>query len=399
MLFTFMATCCLSSLTLLAHPAKNMLRFWIAAAICIVATYSFGNGFLCWATALPLLLADARHKKERRKAVAWIVLASLATGLYVTQYRSPGHIPHPNLLTRDGLVLLSHFFSIQWGQALVYNERFALFLGRMILAMGALLLLDAPRRGQQGRVLLALAGVMLFSAMTSLLVGWSRGTLGTEYAFESRYGPMMAIGVAVPVLLLLRRLGTLGSITLVLLLLLNWLSVFPLSHRQTVERHQLVMGGRACLETYRIASDACLGLLYFGDGKYVRRQAELLDELGFIHAFALPKDIVWHEPQANERAGTLLTPVRRNGSMTVAGTAKQVTCAADTRILVTAGKGRTLIGTTFAITRWSGGKRPCGDGVWSIELSPTLATTLADSDIAAWSYDAVTRTATRLERT
>lgn len=398
-LFSFMSTCCLVTLTLLAHPNRGGYRFWLAATVCAVATYSFGNGFTTWLAAMPLLLLDARRARKRHDILLWIVLAAATTGFYALHYRTPGHIPYLNLFTRSGWVFLSHFFSTQWGATLVPDQQWAIHIGRMVLAMGVVLLLDAPRKGQHGRIVFALAGVMVFSMLTSLLIGFSRGMLGIEFALESRYGPTIAIGVLVPVLLLLRRLSALGTVFVLCLLLWNWLSIFPLSHKQVTEAHRVITRGKACIETYRIASDACLGLLYFGDGPYVREKAMQLETLGYLRPFAIPDEIVWREPVHSQFAGTMLTPLRRSGSLIVAGSAKQRVCAADTRILVTTTQDRRLLGTTFAVSEWSNnaGGTGCSEGSWSIELPPTTYD-MADGDISAWAYDPAERIATPLRR-
>lgn len=400
-LFLFIPACCLSSLTLLSHERSGRKHFWAAAGICTVATFSFGNGIATWFAALPLLVLDWRDPHRRLRLPLWLLAAGVCGALYLSQYHSPGTVELLPVGLRASWIRISEFFCVLWGQQLIAQEDIAVWLGRLLLALGFVLLCQLPRKGQHGRISAALWGAFLFTAVSAALIAWSRVTLGLHFALESRYGGVMAIGLGVTAMLLLRKLNPLWTALLASMLLLLWLNSFADDMRFAFGQHSLLTRGKACLETYPISSDDCLGILYFNQGPYVREQARTLEELGYLKQWTPPEDIRWEH--AGSGAGMFESASNRawgKPSWYVQGWVARPDCS-DVKILLTAGPERRLVGVTYALQGHPKMALPyegCPALGWSLVLKDEVMKGVSPKSIDAWIYDEADHLALRLPR-
>ncbi|HRH93710.1 MAG TPA: hypothetical protein PKV72_04240 [Candidatus Peribacteria bacterium] len=400
-LFLFIPACCLLSLTLLSHERSGWKHFWIAAVICTVATFSFGNGIATWFSALPLLVLDWREPRRRLRLPLWLLVAGGCAALYLSQYHSPGTVELLPAGLRASWIHISEFFCVLWGQQLIAQEDVAVWLGRLVLALGIVLLCQLPRKGQHGRISAALWGAFVFTGVSAVLIAWSRVTLGLHFALESRYGGVMAVGLGVTAMLLLRKLNPLWTALLASALLLLWLNGFADDVRFAFGQHSLLTRGKACLETYAIASDDCLGILYFNQGPYVREQAKTLEELGYLQRWAPPADMRWE--RADSGAGLFESMSNRSWghpSWYAQGWAARPGCT-DVKILLTAGPEHRLVGVTYALQGHPEMARPftgCPALGWSLVLNDDVMRTVSPKTLEAWIYDEAEHRALRLPR-
>ncbi len=279
-LFYFIPFCCLAAVTLVARYPRSRRAFLAAALLCLIATFSFGNGILTWIGVLPLLLVDARNRHDWRRAAVWTVLFLLCLWVYVSRYAPSPAIAHLSPADPATWRRWLQMIEVIWGQLL--SPYWAFHLGRVIVVLTVALCVELWCRRGQSRNAAIWTGIILFVALSTQLVAISRAALGVSYALESRYAALMAVGLAVPALLLLRRMSRPAQAACLLLVLVFWVQNFPEDMKNMKYRHELVVRGSACLRTYESAPDDCLGILYFGHGAFVRDQADVLKALGYL---------------------------------------------------------------------------------------------------------------------
>jgi hypothetical protein len=187
-------------------------RLIAAAALGIVATYSFANGFLFWPLAF-LLLWKKRNSIDNSAVVFsfWILIAVTSFALYIHGYSRPAEHPSPWHFLNEPLSALNYFFAylgspllafckktpdiVQWlsGKGFSVPEVFAWmadhaasfagFIGIMLFVSSFRKL----KRHQSSNVvfiLFAIASYVLLSAIISTI---ARSGLGMANALSLRY--------------------------------------------------------------------------------------------------------------------------------------------------------------------------------------------------------------------
>jgi hypothetical protein len=199
----------------LASQLSYAARVGAGIALAIVATYSYANGMIFWAAALPLLW-DLRVERQRRIAgcVVWIAVAALVAESYFYGYAKPDVSPplgaalgRPLLFLQFFAVLigapLSTFFTMPaWHGVDAAPPVWALLPGPIAIIAFAALAFTHWRRGRDWSALapwLTLAG---FSLASALIASAGRGGFGLGQALTSRY-----ITVTTPFWIALAALG------------------------------------------------------------------------------------------------------------------------------------------------------------------------------------------------
>ncbi len=399
-LFIFIPACCLLSLTLLSRKKAGAGSFWLAAGVCAVATFSFGSGIVTWVAALPLLLAEARDTRRRWKILAWTLAWMACLALYVTSYAVRASTPHLSPLEYGSWVRWGHFASMLWSQMFLADQRFTVTAGRIVIATTALLLFMTRITPRNKEAVLALRGYFGFMIACSLLIAYGRAGLGLELAEESRYTTLMATGLALPLVLSVRIVRPIIVAALLSAISMVWITQFPVYAGKMHSRYGVFAQGIACLQTYAIASDSCLGVLYFQHGSYVRRQAQQLDRLGYLPLFTLPDDFRWDDVSAPHEGNVRLWQENPRAEWLLYGTARPFVCGGDARILLTVGPERQLLGMTvgiperYVLTTEGAG---CSLAKWHLPLPKTRTDGLRPADIQAWIHDERGNRAVRLE--
>jgi hypothetical protein len=208
----------LAGITLLANGAFSWSKFAGAAALGILATYSFANGLLFWPIGLGILLVVA-HGRRTVAACAWLLVSLVTVGSYLWHYQKPAE--HPALssiftmpLAYAGYVLkfignpgAQYYTGPLLGQqgdgdlALIAG-----LLGTLSLAWAAVLMVRL-RLTQKG-VMLPYLAIVAYSIGTAMVTGLGRVGFGSDQALESRYGCMVVpfwVTLVVALLVLMQR--------------------------------------------------------------------------------------------------------------------------------------------------------------------------------------------------
>ncbi|NOZ11989.1 MAG: hypothetical protein GXP09_13240 [Gammaproteobacteria bacterium] len=88
----------------------RLLRFSLAAAVCLVATYSAASGMSVWLALLPSVFVFARKSKYKIHWIAsWLILFAVSSAVYLIGYENPGG--HPNVMAAlyDPLSAIRYF--------------------------------------------------------------------------------------------------------------------------------------------------------------------------------------------------------------------------------------------------------------------------------------------------
>ena len=191
------------SMVLLAQRAFSWAKLGCAAALGIVATYTFANGLLCWPIGLVLVLLVNRGRKERNAAAgAWLVVSALTIASYLWRYHRPEQHPPTTLLFSMPLAYLSYVLKFIGGLGAQFShgaEPGQHALGSLALLEGALGLFAfgwATWRILRQRLasldtLLPWFALAAYSLGTALITGVGRVGFGSDEALETRYGTMV----------------------------------------------------------------------------------------------------------------------------------------------------------------------------------------------------------------
>ena len=185
---------------LLGDETFSWPRFATAAALGVVATYSFANGILFWPIGFAVLLVLTVQARERIAALeSWIVIAALTLGAYFYDYHKPEEHPPLTLLFRMPGEYLAYLFKYLGGigeQNLCGDPAIDGVLALLIGLAGTATLGWAGwmlvRSSIVGfRTLIPYLAMSLYSVGGALITGVGRLGFGSDQALASRYCTMV----------------------------------------------------------------------------------------------------------------------------------------------------------------------------------------------------------------
>lgn len=170
-------------------------RFAICVVIALIGTFSFGNGFVLWATTFPLALVSRERKSLKRRLVwlaAWGAACVATIAIYFIHYVKPAH--HPSIAASgsplDYFLYVATFLGAHLSQAartesILVPVTIGTFLLITYLAgMGFVFFRGTPLRLRQVTPWLGIGGFALGSA---LLAALTRIGFGVNQGLDSRY--------------------------------------------------------------------------------------------------------------------------------------------------------------------------------------------------------------------
>ena len=173
----------LAGLGLLAYGRRGTAQLAAAAALGLVATFSFATGLFFWLVAYPLVLLDRQGRRAR--AVIWTAVTLAVWGLYF--YRFDAAAGSPLDLDLETLKLYGGYVSLYVGAPIFFfNGYLALYGGFLALVAFAACGLLVLRRAVW-RPALPWICVSLYAIASALLTGAGRLDFGLLQALSSRY--------------------------------------------------------------------------------------------------------------------------------------------------------------------------------------------------------------------
>lgn len=189
---------------MLSRPELRRRHVLGAAALGIVATFSFANGILVWGVGIVMLLIvqPAPHIRRTRVTAVWLAAALSVITVYLYGYRTPTYHPPMSAVWAHLLDYPVYVF-VYLGQPVInWSLPGAAGAGAIGLACWAGLLawLYAGRR-IPAQLLAPYLGLGLYSVGSAAVTGVARVGFGTAQALSSRYVTMAnPLWVAVMVL-------------------------------------------------------------------------------------------------------------------------------------------------------------------------------------------------------
>lgn len=190
------------AVVLLRNAGRGWGRFVLAAACCVVSSFSFASGLLVWPAIFCELLYVLFQSKENlarrvllKMTVAWVALSLFCGALYLHHYQKPGGHPSLEYALRHPLLGL-YVFTGTWGGALVRDVRPEVAAGAVLLALAAVLFVAATRgRVDPKRFVISIPlFVFAFGAIAMITLG--RSGFGVEGVCNaSRYATVSLLGV------------------------------------------------------------------------------------------------------------------------------------------------------------------------------------------------------------
>jgi len=203
-------------IVLLANDTFRWWKFAVAAALGIVATYSFANGALLWPIGLLLLFIKTRAGEKRAATAGWLLIGALTMATYFHDYQEPER--HPSLLLVFKMPVEYAVYVFKYLGAICAeglggdtsaDGDFALIFGLAgtVATVWAGWMLLRKKIADFG-TLLPYFGLSLYSIGSALVTGVGRLGFGTNQAMASRYCTMVVpLWVSLVVFLILLRTG------------------------------------------------------------------------------------------------------------------------------------------------------------------------------------------------
>ncbi len=391
----------------LSMTPKHVRNIALAALCCAISSFSFSQGIFSWIVTLPLVAAIDKKRRSRFRfplTALWLALFGL------TLIGEHAAFKEVVILRSDFLYPLNH----EWATvrylltlvgASVWQDRAnpnlvtalgAFFCAALAFAGYKALHCDPNRRER----MLPWLSIGFFGFIACLLIALGRAHLGffpfvSRYMAESIYIPLSLLGLAwIAVRKHPRVLVTLAVGMVVVQLCTDVLSLPAMQHRFILQAQ-----GKACAETYALASKTCMSKLYpwkipFYD--YATTMTARLDAIGFLETKTLPRGVTFETPPGviGQEKSALPVGFRwdmlvESGAIAVSGWALGNPWETAPDVWLTYGPDRTLFAHTAALIPSSVAqglvprKQRLG---WSVEVVPPFVN-VGSVKIDAWTWD------------
>jgi hypothetical protein len=187
-----------AGILLLAQRSFSWKRFISAAALGVVATFSFATGVAFWPVSMLIILFSTSGRQRFPAVLAWVALSGLAIGLFFYHFNVAGSdsvrtaLSSPLECVRFLLKYAGGIVAQYPGDDIAIAGKFALIfgLGAIAVAIWSVRKLIRTRIVDWG-TLLPYAGISLYSLGGGALAALGRVCLGSDQAASSRYCTMV----------------------------------------------------------------------------------------------------------------------------------------------------------------------------------------------------------------
>lgn len=290
--------CFLGAVALTPRRSLRFPQLLAIITLCFAASFSFGYGLLSWIAITPSLIsqwfqADSpRIRRRHALSVVFFLVAGVATWvLYLHDFSFVPYHPSPLYFLQDPHTFILFILTLAGAPLTALQPTFSPFVGAL-LGVGTLVLLRKACASRTNLpTLCPWISITLFSWLSMILIAIGRSGLGIGTALGHRYLPISTLGI----------IGLLGLLALVYshrraVLVTTLLTVAIIVLLPSLKEPQAwqsisasMRQGLACLQTYPIASDACLQKLNSPYPREIREKyAPILVRLGVLTPVSLP---------------------------------------------------------------------------------------------------------------
>lgn len=386
--FTLIPAIAVGVIVLLQGDTQSWIRFVIAVALAVFASFGVAAGLAVWPAALPVLWVKNRTKTRMWMILSWIGLAAATLWVFLLQTQ----IVLGTGIQESAWHRFPAFILILLGSSWSTNWRIAEILGLVLclsVVVAAWKLRGASRRAAPW------IGIVVFAIAAAVLVAYGRFPFGKDYALQPRYLVFTSIGwVGIAYLYVLacrRKILAAGfMVFMIVFLVASW----PRVHMAYASHHAIWRQAAACVDIYSIASDACLGILVFGKqhADRMRKGAEQSERLGLWKAAGLPPPTFRAGADAADGMLEEASVMEDGQTVRLKGWAVLRGCPAD-HVYVTVGSARRFIGATSAVFERkdvadAGGKPCMRTAGWGLLIDPVQSKVMEGDMLEVWVWDA-----------
>lgn len=246
------------------------VKFVVAIAAAIIATYSLASGFFVWLVCIPLIWFN---KDLRHLLWLWLGVAVVAVGSHYIGYIDPAHHPSKLIFLKEPFnFLLYSLVYIVRPLSVDYMVSIPVFVAYAVVYVGALGYIAKRYIEQITIALLPWLSLSLYGLCAAATTAISRLGFGIEQAYSSRYSTLsnlILIGGVVLLCKIIERERSEGgskvhraAIFLFAATIVIVVANFGKGAIQMHNRHTELVKMQHCARTATSSKDDCLLLLY-----------------------------------------------------------------------------------------------------------------------------------------
>lgn len=293
---------CISIRSLLIfNSTGRFIHFTVAFLSCWIASFTLAQGLFCWLASSPMFLTAKLSGRKRYIATTlWGIGFITSTILYLAGYNKPDSHPSLGYSFSHPLNALNYYFNLIGGSFGKVTGYYPLGLG-IIFTLALLFFLITFFYQSNSNIkegYLPWISISFYVVIFSILTTLGRAEFGSLQALASRYS---TISFLIPIALInLWRISfaresflsrkksyLLVSVFLIGFLFSSYISGYSDGFLKAHQHRNRLSRGKACLEVYKHmeepAAKKCLETTLFPDSAFLIKEAEKLQEIGFLN--------------------------------------------------------------------------------------------------------------------
>ena len=321
-----------TSFVCIFSSTRWITKFLVSAVLASIATFSFGNGILCWGLILPALLLKSIQSKVKIKWIilGWLFVSSINLTIYFYDYQRPTDLPSLTQVFVHPILAISYFLgfigSPLSSQDLLLSQIFGL-VSIIIFSFACFYFLALKQNirfiQQSFPWLLISCYVLASAAMTTA----SRMSLGIEQSLSSRYltfSTYLTISLIYLLTIILinfkrKTIVKLVSGFLITAFLIIYIDNFILGVNIFVKFHYYRAYGKACVIMINLIDDKqCIKQHIHPIPEHLQNKAREVDEIGFLQP-GLIKNVNWQNSNRGKYGEFDTLSRNLNGDYTASG--------------------------------------------------------------------------------
>jgi len=332
---------------------KTLYHIFCAALCCVLATLSFGNGFITWLALFPLIIFQ--YRKGIAVNISWLFATIATSGVVFGISNSSESLA--SKLSIDFITDFLQFFLLIVGHPLIFGSIIETEIAGVLLIVLSILLTYLVIRVLPKHNLSAALPwlcILIYSLGSAIIIALGRSHEAIELAFRPSYMCISYLaGIAALYLLwlIIPRNKLLNTLT-VCMIISSTFSIAKYIPKQ-ITRYAKIHQGYACLQHYKTASTTCLYNLYRYNPVSLKQIAPKLIKMELLSILEISNEINWQQ-KFKLTMGEITRLIKEDNQwnkeeIVITGWAQVTDCSKAPSIIFTYGESKEILSHTVAV--------------------------------------------------